>query len=515
MVNHFIRTSILLLFVFFNNYNCYSQHYNLNTESWIGNKSYRVNYVGTDVSGNIFTKTNTQRFGKSKPWGKTFTPFGKNVIKEKPFFKKQFKKKGYTYVDLIVENNKAIILFKDHNKQGNNLYGIDTNHKLEFIGNPYKVGRMQNCRNRATSFTHQKSKNGERTFLSRFNCAPDTMIVLNRIGLTDQNMVFYDHNIFLDIKGEIRNLSVVGKGSDVYFAFDSKDESYLYVSDQTGNTERLIVPVKNNSFETADIEVSENKEGIFITGQIRGKMSKLFNGIFIGKINPKNRKVRDVKIFFYELSFIERFWDNEPAQRIGEKGKLKESNVSFRIVDRLNLDNGHTVYFVQKHYNQRIQVRVNYGTDFKANYSKEYNYFTDLLVTYLKPDGEPEWVVNLPLFQIFEDENPRKAFTASFKEGNVYIMHAARKDLAEIINKGEDYIVTEKLSQKNTENIALTRIKSDGSVFSKSVLSRKSDLHTFHPEKVGVDNTNKNFLIFNSQRRFILPNRIVISSLSF
>ena len=515
MNTYFKHTSTLLLFVFLTNCNIYSQHYNRNTEQWRGNKSYRVNYVGTDVSGNIFSKTNTQRFGKSKPWGKTFTPFGKSVIQEKPFFKKQFKDQGYTFVDLIVENNKPIILFKEKNGLDDELYGVDTNHKLEFIGNPYKIGRAQSCRNRSTTLTHQKSQKGERTFLSRFNCSSDTNLVLKRIGLTDQNMVFYDHNIELDIKGKIHNLSVVSKGSDVYFAFDNNNDSYLYVSDHFGNTEKLKVPTKNKSFETADIEVVENQEGVFITGQVRGKMSKLFNGIFIGKIDTENRRVKDVKLFFYKISFIERFWDNEPARRIGEKGKLVESDVNFRIVDRLNLDNGHTIYFVQKHYSQRVRVKVNYGAEFKTFYSKEYHHFTDLLITHLKPDGEPKWVVNLPLFQLFEDENPGKAFIASYKEGNVYVMHAAREDLAQIINNREDYIVEDKLNQKNSENIAITKVKSDGTVSSENVLSRKADLHSFHPEKVGVDNVNKNFLIFNSQRRFILPNRMLISSLSF
>lgn len=487
-----------------------SQHFNVQVNKLSGNKSYNTKYVGTDASGNVFTKSNKIKFGKLKPWGKTFMPYGTKMLAESSLLKNKSQTSNYEFIDFVFENNHPLILFKKINKSNDDLFAIETNHKFEWIGNPFLVGSFSEC----NEFFLEENSVGERTFISRVDCNRNDSLRLRRVSLTDQNMVFHDYEFSLAVQENIKDLTIFTASTEVFIAFNTKSfygSSYLFKVDNFGNAERLEIPLDNEELEISDIQIKKKNKNIYVSGQLRNKLTAELKGVFTSTIDKGKGVINAVNLYLFKEEFIASF-SNAIQIPIPEKNtEIFEQNYSYKIVDRIVTDNDHTIYFIQKRYAQTLKVFHERNTS--PPYLKQNYYYADLLVLRMDPDAKPLWVRSMPLFHKFENYDPQSCFKTLHKEGKLYIIHSGSEELKNAINSEEDYIISPS-SKIKSNYLMITEIRENGKVESNILLNLKEKDIQFNPERIGVDNINKNFLMFNSKRRLLFKNKIEIFSIS-
>lgn len=479
-------------------------------------KSYGAYMLGVDANGYVYAEGTRQFLSFRRYWLKVYDPQRGKMIAERSTKFKTLEEQGYRYLYFRFIDQKPIIVVRSKNINDKEYYAFDIDHNLNLLGGAYKIGRQAQCGGLLVGGTGKgagrdlkvsKAADGSITFLSDLTCSRASDLSFELMIVNEYGNELYTADVEFEGLNPFNKSVLVAlseRKSYFYLSYDRVEKVEGKLFKQQVNYQRLFSINAFGDVHEIDLALDDDirlssfqmvavGEELFVTGLLAEGKQDDFVGLFSGKIDPSTDTFTAMKTHYFTEEFATMYWTKFEKERAKRKGNKPTLGSGFKLLDYFATPDSGAIYFAQKYILQEVTQTAatpSMGTRLSVDY---HHYYTDLVVVKVSKDGDIEWTSLVPIEQHTINYNPGRGFIAALHDDEVVLLHLSSVVKEEEINKGELVTEKRKIRDRLKNEVALTRIVSDGQLTSKNILNLREERMSFNPASIAVDNERQLF----------------------
>ena len=444
---------------------------------------------------------------------------GELLSEEKLSKSPKLKKKKCYYAGFTFLNNKPTLLCSntDSKNKEAEISGYEVDKNLNFVSSkPTIITKYNRCSEMWNNMpvggmektSVFKLDNGEVLLATNYTCQKksndDQKVFINR--LSSKNEVVENFEIKLDLPF-IKNLDIIELDNQIFLSvFTIKDHntkktprSHLFKVNSSGEIDKIEIDFNISSSELGPFRFAKADDKIVFSGQLLNLENEALEGVFSALFNPKSKTIENFEQKIFKEDFLRRYMSKREVKKDKRKGTKRTSQFMNEFLPKyfFNTPDGGAISIHQKHRMNPVQ-----------NMTLLFSY-DEILVVKTNVNGSIEWVEYLPTNFSNPDYDLFKGFAIMQLGSYIYIAHKASDEMVQMINQSSHGVI----KSKDLDKVAITKIKQNGKINSKTVLNLDDHNVNYSPDEIATDYKNKKFIFTMSSSRAFTPNKTKVFEL--